>query len=186
MTLLQSKANEERFRRTVEAKLPEMLRRAKRVKLQAIIPAHWFAAAASECAGMYVSGHFYGAISVAQAYVEALARYLAESNSLRRVKDPMQLWDRLFDAKIVSRPCVDAARRIFDGRNGFHHLNRDIETDYQALESRAELIVECIHEIESEVFACSISAEPGVVDLKNPRYWPSDTPGIAQVHVRTL
>jgi len=57
------------MRASFEASLPHRLRRASRVKLQNFIPAHWFAAAASECAGMYIAGFFYGAISVAQAYM---------------------------------------------------------------------------------------------------------------------
>src|SRR6185436_13134071 len=58
------------MRSSFEASLPHRLQRASQVKLQNIIPAHWFAAAASECAGMYIAGFFYGAISVAQAYIE--------------------------------------------------------------------------------------------------------------------
>ena len=71
------------MRASFEASLPHRLRRASRVRLQTLIPAHWFATAASECAGMYIGGFFYGAISVAQAYVEALSRFLAMHHQVR-------------------------------------------------------------------------------------------------------
>jgi hypothetical protein len=135
---------------------------------------------------MYIGGYFYGAISVAQAYVEALAGYLAETNFVRKASKPGDMWARLRDEQVVTSSCADAARAILDNRNDFHHLNKDIETDRQSLEARAGRVIEHLHTIESEVFACALSATPGVVDLKQPRYWPSDTPGLAQVHLRSL
>ena len=186
MALDQPPADENQLRRSFEARLPEMLKRAKQVKLQAVIPAHWFSAAASECAGMYVSGYFYGAISVAQAYVEALAVYLADTHSVRRTKKPADLWHRLCREKMVTKRCADAALTILDDRNDFHHLNKDIETDFATLEQRAESAIEHIHKVESEIFACSPSDQAGVIELKNPSYWPSDTPGLAQIHLRSL
>ena len=86
---------EKDMRAHFEASLPHRIERASRVKLQNIIPAQWFAAAASECAGMYIAGFFYGAISVAQAYVEALSRFLAEHHSVRVGNDVPERCQRL-------------------------------------------------------------------------------------------
>lgn len=68
------------MRSSFEASLPQRLARSLRVNLQNVIPSHWFSAAASECQSMFIAGHLYGTISVAQAYVEcgkALIRRLA-------------------------------------------------------------------------------------------------------------
>jgi hypothetical protein len=83
-------ALERDMRASFEAGLPRRVERASAIGFQTIIPAHWFAAAASECAGMYIAGYFYGAISVAQAYVEALCRYLAEHHRAKVAKDAQE------------------------------------------------------------------------------------------------
>jgi hypothetical protein len=183
----QEEWNIKHMRGRFEAELPQRLRRASAVKLQQIIPAHWFAAAASECAGMYVAGFFYGAISVAQAYVEALSQYLAEHHHVPVRKDPGERCRRLHHKNIISVPALDAALTIIDDRNDFHHLNKDVEQDFQKLEARAEQCVNLIHILESEVFAYSFTDDdPGKVEFANPEYWPSGGPGLAQVHLRQL
>ena len=107
-----------------EAEIPERLRRASSVRLQNIIPAHWFSAAASECAGMYIAGFFYGAISMTQAYVEALSKYLAEHHKIRVGKDVAERCRRLRDCDVLSAPGFDAATKILNDRNDFHHLGK--------------------------------------------------------------
>ena len=170
-----------------EASFPHRLRRASAVKLQHFIPAHWFAAAASEFAGMYIAGFFYGAISVAQAYVEALSQYLAEHHHVPVRKDPGERCRRLRRKNIISAASLDAALTIIDDRNDFHHLNKDVEQDFQKLETRAEQCINLIHTLESEVFAYSFTEDdPGKVEFAKPEYWPSSGPGLAQVHLRQL
>jgi len=178
-------ANE--MRAHFEAELPHRVTRASRVKLQHFIPAHWFAMAASECAGMYIAGFFYGAISLAQAYVGALSQYLAEHHHVPVRKDTVERCRRLHRNSVISDAAMDAALTILDGRNDFHHLNRGIEQDFQRLEARAEQCINLIHTLESEVFAYSSTNDaPGQVVLAKPDYWPSDGPGLAQVHLRQL
>jgi hypothetical protein len=170
-----------------DADLPHRLKRASSIQLQQFIPAHWFATAASECASMFISGFFYGAISVAQAYVEALSRYLAEHHHIRKSKDPSERCNRLYREKIISDTVRDAAILILDDRNDFHHLNKDIEQEFQKLETRAQQCINHLYIIESEVFAYSFSEDqPGKVDLVKPDYWPSDKPGLTQIHLRKL
>ncbi len=186
MALSQPSPGEKELRNSFEARLPGMLERAKAVNLPAMIPDHWFSSAASECAEMYVGGHFYGAISVAQAYVEALGLYLAETQAVRHAKEPCVQWERLVEEKVVSRACGDAACAVYDRRNDFHHLKKTVETEYRALEERAGSAVKGINRIEAEIFECSASATPGVIEPKNPRYWPSDGPGTARVFLRQV
>lgn len=145
------------MRARFEASIPDRARRAAAVELQQFIPAHWFAAAASECAGMYISGFFYGAISVAQAYVEALSKYLADHHRVRIGKDTAERCRRLHEKGVISANALDAALTIFDDRNDFHHLNRSVEQDFQKLAARAQHCINHIHTLESEVFAFSLS-----------------------------
>lgn len=173
------------MRASFEAKLSQRIERASRVRLQQFIPSHWFAAAASECATMYVEGLFYGAISISQAYVEALSRYLLEHHSLRVLKSVDERCQRLHGKKIISTPTRDAALAVFSDRNDFHHLNRAIMQDFAKLEARALACVNHLHTIESDVFAFSM-IEAGKVTLKNPEYWPSPSDGLVQVNIRHL
>jgi len=174
------------MRGSFEASLPQRLARASRVKLQNIIPAHWFASAASECAGMYIAGYFYGAISVAQAYVEALTRFLAEHNRTRMPSDPVERCRYLHREGFLLDRSLSAALAILSDRNDFHHLNKSVEQDFEKLEARAAECINELHAIESEVFAFSFGPEPGKVALKKPDYWPSGGPALAQVNLRQL
>jgi len=65
------------------ASLEQRVARSSGIQLHQVIPNHWFSAAGSECVSMYVGGYFYGCISIAQAYVEALSKYLIEHHKLK-------------------------------------------------------------------------------------------------------
>lgn len=174
------------MRASFDASPSHRVERASRVKLQNIIPAHWFSTAASECAGMYIAGYFYGAISVAQAYIEALSKFLAEHHYVRLAKDTEERCRRLHKKGFLSQTALEAALAVLDRRNDFHHLNRDVPQEYDQLQLRAEQCINHLHTIESEVYAYSFSNQPGNVALKNPEYWPSHEAGMAQVPLRQL
>ena len=176
---------EKEMRANFDATLPYRLERAARVNLQSIFPAHWFAAAASECAGMYIAGFFYGAISVAQAYIEALSKFLAEHHRVPARKDSEERCRRLQKAGIISKAAMTAAVAVLDSRNAFHHLYSDVPQQYNELKARAEQCINHLHTIESEVFAYSIEV-PGQMTLHKPEYWPSTGPGFAQGRIRQL
>jgi len=173
------------MRASFEARLSRRIERASRVRLQQFIPMHWFAAAASECATMYVDGLFYGAISVSQAYVEALSRYLSEHHHLNVLKSVEERCQLLHRKKIISAAACDSALTIFSDRNDFHHLNRDVVQDFVKLEERALACVNHLHTIEADVFAFSV-VEAGRVTPKNPDYWPSGGDGLILVNLRHL
>ena len=174
------------MRASFDASLPHRVDRASRVKLQNIIPAHWFSAAASECAGMYIAGYFYGAIFVAQGYIEALSKFLAEHHCVRLGKGNEERCRRLHKKGFLPQAALEAALAVLDRRNDFHHLNRDVPQEYDQLQLRAEQCINHLHTIESEIFAYSFSDQPGNVALENPEYWPSHAAGMAQVHLRQL
>lgn len=176
---------EKMMRDSFEAGLPRRVERASRIRLQNFIPAHWFAAAASECASMYIAGFFYGAISVAQAYVDALSRFLAETHYIPVKSKTPARWQSLRNNNVVSQTALDAAISVFAERNDYHHLNKDVEQDFQELEKRAEACMNHLHTIESEVFACSLD-EPGKITPQKPQYWPEGDPGLILVNLRQL
>ena len=70
------------MRSSFEAGLSRRIARSSRVNLQHVIPSHWFSAAASECQSMFIEGHFYGTISLAQAHVGSLSN-LCETYDIR-------------------------------------------------------------------------------------------------------
>ena len=174
------------MRSSFEASLPYRLTRASRVQLQKIIPANWFATAASECAGMYIAGFFYGAISIAQAYIEALSRFLVEHHHTRIQSAPLERCRYLYREGLLSEQALKAALAIMSDRNDFHHLNKSVEQEYEKLEARAADCINQLHIIESEVFAYSFGPEPGKISFQNPDYWPSNGPGLSQVNLRKL
>ncbi len=176
---------QKQLRAQLEAELPQRMSRASRVRLQNFIPAHWFAAAASDCARMFVAGFFYGAISVSQAYVEALSRYLAEQHKIKVGNDTVERCRRLNREGIISMDSLNAVLAVFRDRNDFHHLNKDVEQDNAKLEAMAEDCINRLHTIESEVFAWAIG-EKGDVIVHTPAYWPSDEPGTVKVNLRQL
>ena len=177
-------ATEKMMRASFEAGLSRRVERASRVKLQNIIPAHWFAAAASECASMYIAGFFYGAISVAQAYVEALSLYLAEIHKISVSRVVTDRWQKLYKSNVVSCAARDAAISVFAKRNDFHHLNKQVEQNFQKLEQCAEGCVNHLYAIESEVFACSV--DEGEITPRKPEYWPGGDPGLVRTNLRNL
>lgn len=172
------------MRASFEASLPQRVDRASRLKLHNLIPAHWFAGAASECQRMYVAGYFYGAISAAQASVEALSLFLRDLCKIRGApKDAEVRWQKLHRAKIVSDEVLAAALSVLSDRNDYHHLNRSVEQDFSSLELRAEECMNHLHTIEAEIFAFSVTV-PGQITPQHPDRWPDAGDGLSRVFLR--
>ena len=132
---------------------------------------------------MFVAGHFYGAISVAQAYVEALSTYLCERCNIGgNQKDPPKRWQKLVTEKIVDAPVCDAALAVLSDRNDFHHLNKEVEQDYRKLERRAEVCVNLLYTIESRVFDHSF--DTGSIVPKHPERWRDAGNGLTHAYLR--
>jgi hypothetical protein len=132
---------------------------------------------------MFIAGHFYGSISVAQAYVEALSTYLCDTYSIGGNRnDPPKRWEKLAAEKIVGPDVHTAAVAVLSDRNDFHHLNKDVEQDYRKLEQRAERCVNLVHTIEADVFAHSF--QDGRILPKHPERWPRAGDGLTRVQLR--
>ncbi len=158
------------MRNHFEAMLPESLARSKDIMVQAVIPGHWFASAASECYQMHVAGYFYGSISAAQAYLEALSRFLLDHHRKRVPKDIKMRWGKLVEYTIISDLSAAAATKAFESRNDFHHLNKEIPQDYSQLQLISKECVNALFKIETEIFAYTF--EGGRIKPEKPEYWP--------------
>lgn len=157
--------------------------RASRTEVHGVIPNHFFSAASSECRDVFIDGHFYGCISLAQAVAEGLSSHLGRLHQVAAKKDPHQRVQRLRDKGVISGSALDAFSRIWGSdRNTLHHLNADVPTDYTELERRAEECVKALLEIESELFAFSINE--GRIGPKNPIYWPKSDAEHTEVFLR--
>ena len=165
-----------------EAGLDQAAKRAGESRVLGIIPYQYFSGASSECREMFIHGHFYGCISLAQAVAQALARLAARKNGVRVTKDLPTLVRRLLDASLVSDKTAEALIEIWgEDRNRFHHLNEDVELSHSALQTRAAECVEGLHTVESELFAYEIVGAK--LWAQKPAYWPRQGPN-AQVFLR--
>lgn len=172
------------MRASFEADLPARIERAKRIQTVNIVPEFWFTRAASECVQMYIDGVFYGAISVAQAYVEAISRFLVTAYHLRMSKNVKTRLQRLQEEGKISTAVYNAGLSILSDRNDFHHLNSGIETDYHKLEERCLEDIKSIYIIDSEIFAHSISN--GKIIPENRLHWPRIDRGKIKIFLRNI
>ena len=179
----ESQWKEEQLRLHDQARFNERKERAARTRVHGIIPSHFFSAVSSECRELFIDGHYYGCISLAQAVAEGLSRFLGQMHSVSAKNDPEKRVGRLHDAKAISKFSYEAFVQIWgNDRNTFHHVNTDIPTDHSVLAARAEECVNALYTIESEVFAFDIVE--GAIVPKNRAYWPKSDPQHLQVFLR--
>jgi hypothetical protein len=180
----ESQWKEEQFLQREKSRFNERKARADRTKLHPIIPSHFFSVVSSECRELFIDGHFYGCISLAQAYAERLSSFLRGFHSVGAKNDTEKRVKGLHAAKAITDSCRDAFLRIWgNDRNTLHHINKDIPTDRFALAERAEECVNALYTIESEVFAFEI-LENGAIAPKNRDYWPKSDPEHLKVFLR--
>jgi hypothetical protein len=155
-----------------------------RVHFSVIEPPEWFAPASTECREMFTDGHFYGCITVAQAVAEFLATKFLVEHHPGVSKNRDETWAEAFRRTgVITDCCCRAFLRILGtDRDDFHHLNKEVPTGYEKLESRAEECVGDLYDIESEIFGYDIS-DGGEVIPHHPQYWKFGT-GIVPVFLR--
>ena len=164
---------QEQLKQHDAARLDGRLERAGRTQVHGVIPNGFFSAASSECRDAFIDGHFYAAISLAQAVAEGVARFLAGFHKVGAKKDPSQRVRRLREKEAISAEALKAFLQIWgNDRNTFHHLNPDIPTEHQVLEERAEECVAALFTIESEIFAFEV--DEGKIVPKHRVYWPQE------------
>jgi hypothetical protein len=172
----------ERMRTALEADIDNRVKRGLRTSVHPVIPYHYFSLASSECRDLFIDGRFYGCISLCQAMVEALIRFLCKTKRIAS-GDVRARISKLFKNGVISLQCRDACKMVHaNDRNTYHHLNEDIETDYEVLMKRAEECVNALFQIESEVFAYTL--QEGKIVPKHPEYWPLTGPNTGAVFIR--
>ena len=172
---------QESFNSTLSTRVDRYLK----INVHDIIPYHFFSNASSECKQMYVDGHYYGCISLSQAVAEGLSKFIIEIKKIRASKDFKTRIDRLTKANMISNDSANAFIKIIgDDRNNYHHLNKEIKTDYTELQKRAEECLEGLYVIESEIFAYKMIN--GKLQPNNLIYWPNIDSGLADVFLRFM
>jgi hypothetical protein len=173
-----------------EETIEQRIARVQRVKVQRVIPLEWFSTASTECRDMFIDGHFYGCICLAQSVGEGIGKFVLEVHreGIGKQQWPVKnakgvkgkkLLKTLKGLKrgtrnghpmcVLTDKCLDAFTRIEgNDRNDFHHLNRNIPIDLAALEQRAEECVTALYDIESELFGCEFGAS---LTPNQRQYW---------------
>ena len=131
---------------------------------------------------MFVAANFYGCISIAQAYVESLSKFLLAHHKMRIAKNVPLRWEKLLEAGIVSATTHDAVEVIYSDRNDYHHLNSEIPQDFNELETRAHTCIDSLYIVEADVFSHSYSSGK-IVPLK-PEPWNLNNEGQVFVNIR--
>ena len=152
-----------------EAKLAASISRAKKMNTAPIIPVHYFTPSLVEIRDMFIDGYFIGVISLSQSVAEGLSRFLCERNSLRSPARHLKRIENLSSGGKITAETKDAFEAIHQGRNDFHHTNKNIETDRSKLAVKAELNVGHLFQIEKEIFDHTISN--GKLVVTNAQYW---------------
>lgn len=172
----------QKIKSSLKTDIENRVQRGLLTKVHPVIPFHYFSFASSECRDLFIDGHFYGCISLCQAMVEALTRFLSKTKELS-IGDVRARISTLYKNHVISLQIRDACKKIHaNDRNTIHHLNEDTETDYQTLLSRAEECVNALYDIESEVFGYTM--KDGAIVPKHPEYWPMAGPNTASIFIR--
>ncbi len=167
------------FNLTIESQVDRSLR----AKIHNIIPHQYFSRASAETKDMFISGHYYGCISLCQAISESLSRFICLTNKVQLTKDYDTRIIRLFKKNLISLQARSAFINIWGSdRNTFHHLNEDVVTDLPNLMQRAEECINNLYDIESEIFAYEIVNNK--ISPKHPIYWPKPINGEMPIHLK--
>lgn len=174
-------AAERTIRQQFESTFEAQVQRRLKTKIHQILPLHFFIGPLRECGDLFVSGHYYGCISLAQAVAERLSKFVAVKKKLREKNPFGKRIERLRRAKIIPDNVVSAFLSIYKGRDDYHHLNKNIPQDQLKLYEKALGCITDLETIESEIFAYTI--ENGEVLPTHKLYWPIENDNMIPVHV---
>jgi hypothetical protein len=141
-----------------------------------IIGEDFFAAAATECRSLYVSGYFYGCITLCQSVAEGLARVISEKSSRRPGKDFTGNVRTLLRTHLIPEEVHEALLAVHGtDRNHFHHLNRQIPQEREVLCDRAKLCLDNLRIVEGWMFEVIMDGDN--VRPVHPQFWPRNANG---------
>jgi len=167
--MVRKKEVEDTLRQEFEQSLPEKVRRLSELNTPWLIPYHHFASASAECILLFRDGHFHGCISLVQAVTEALTRFLCEKNRFRPKKNFEENIEKLLQRGFITPQQNDYFLKIWRKRHDYHHLNKSILKDRQALEVLAKKYLNLQHKIQREIFHFDI--REGKIMPRHVKYW---------------
>jgi hypothetical protein len=164
------------------AEIDVRVERYLRAEYHPIVANSWFAAASSECIGLFSDGYFYGCISQCQAVGEALIRFMCQCNKFHPKSDFEENVRLLKQRAFIDDEFENLCSCLWEYRHDYHHMNKGIETDRQRLEQIALTKIRTLAELEKWVF--QYSDTHGGVTPKWPKYWQGPKDGKYQVYLR--
>jgi len=136
-----------------------------------IIPNHYFSPASAECQLLFKNECYYGCIALCQSVAEALARFMYENWTGNPPEKYFRCNIQMSKIADVQPDVSDLLKEIYGGqqRNDFHHLNKNVPTEYDELQSIATRKIELLNKVESQVFECKFTDRG--LNPKYPKYW---------------
>jgi uncharacterized protein YutE (UPF0331/DUF86 family) len=152
------------------------------IKHHGIVANTEFAAASAECIDLFRDGHYYGAISLSQAVAEALVRHMCRTSGWRPAGKFEENVQTLKRRGVIEEDVASRLVRLWERRDDYHHLNRSVATERNALEELALTKVRDLAEIERWVFGFSF--RDGKLALHRPQFWPGGSSNSVPVYLR--
>ncbi len=180
--LIQQKSMEESIKQEIEQTLSLRAQRYLKVKPHGIVPYTQFAPVSAECTLLFRDGHYYGCITLAQSVAEAIARFLCQKNSWRPEKSFEKNIIKLLNRNIISEKLKNKFFKIWENRDDYHHLNKNIEVQRTILEEISYEKVLLLKEIESEIF--KFTSKNGKLIPENKKYWELHKNGTIPVFLK--
>lgn len=168
--LIQQKSMEESIKQEIEQTLSLRAQRYLKVKPHGIVPNTQFAPVSAECSLLFRDGHYYGCITLTQSVAEAIIRFLCHKNSWKPEKDFEKNINKLLNRNFISEKLKNKFLKIWENRDDYHHLNKNIEVQRTILEEISYEKVLLLKEIESEIFKFSLNKDGGLIP-ENKKYW---------------
>ena len=150
--LIQQKLLEDSIKQENEQTLSLRAQRYLKVKPHEIIPYKQFSPASAECPLLFRDGHYYGCITLAQSVAEAIVRFLCQKNFGKAKNVFEKNIDRLLTRHFISEKLKNKFLKIWENRDDYHHLKKNIEVQRIKLEEISCEKVLLLKEIESEIF----------------------------------
>ena len=149
-------------------------------KYQGIIANGYFAQASSETQECYQAGYYFACITLCQSVAEALARFMCEKSGLNPSNNFQTNIAILVRERIESFVTDYLVKARGKDRNDFHHLNKNVPTEYEELKTRAETIIEALNQAELQIFEhTSVNG----IKPKYEKYWVMKD-GLYEVYLR--
>ena len=170
------------LRRQFDSTVEQRVERLKALDYKRIIGGHFFAAASTECLELYRDGYMIGTIMCAQALIQAILRFAADSNGLPSKLRTEEQIQKLEEASVISSISAQCSKEAWTHRNDFHHLNPGVASI--DLGPKAAVCVQAVTSLESDIF--DFETIQGKIKPKYTIYWDENPDGTVPAYIRNL